>query len=123
MTKDVIERAIGRGEPRTLASSLSPVTYEVMLPGGIAVIMYNSREFTEPSEAMTDNKARTATMIKGIIKPMGGTLSKVLYLFQRKGIVSIKNNRKCFDEILEEIMEVDVEDASEEEAGIVKVVI
>ena len=39
MTKDVINRAIARGEPRTLGTNVSFVTYEVMLPGGVALVM------------------------------------------------------------------------------------
>jgi len=39
MTKDAINRAIARGEPRTVAGDVSFVTYEVMLPGGVALVM------------------------------------------------------------------------------------
>ena len=42
MTKDTISRAIARGGPRELGSDLSRLTYEVVMPGGIAFIMYIS---------------------------------------------------------------------------------
>jgi transcriptional/translational regulatory protein YebC/TACO1 len=41
MPKQAIERAIARGEPRALAVGMASVTYEAMLPGGIAVIVYS----------------------------------------------------------------------------------
>ena len=41
MTKEVIERAIAKGEPRGLAQGMFAMTYEAMLPGGIALIMYH----------------------------------------------------------------------------------
>lgn len=77
--------------------------------------------WTDPSDAMTDNKARTATTVKGAITPVGGALSKVLYQFQRKGIVSVKANQRPFDQILEELVEIDIEDIQEEEDGVIKV--
>lgn len=39
MTKDAVNRAIARGEPRTLGKDLSEMTYEVIFPGGIAVVV------------------------------------------------------------------------------------
>lgn len=39
MTKDAVNRAIARGEPRTLGKDLSEMIYEVILPGGIAVVV------------------------------------------------------------------------------------
>lgn len=39
MTKDAVNRAIARGEPRTLGKDLSEMTFEVILPGGIAVVV------------------------------------------------------------------------------------
>jgi transcriptional/translational regulatory protein YebC/TACO1 len=39
MTKDAVNRAIARGEPRAVGKDLSEMTYEVMLPGGIAVVV------------------------------------------------------------------------------------
>jgi len=39
MSKETISRAIARGEPKTLGNNVSFVTYEVMLPGGVALVM------------------------------------------------------------------------------------
>jgi transcriptional/translational regulatory protein YebC/TACO1 len=39
MPKAAIERAIAKGEPRALAQGMFSMTYEAMLPGGIALVM------------------------------------------------------------------------------------
>lgn len=39
MKKDSMTRAIARGEPRAMGKDLSTMTYEVMIPGGIAMVM------------------------------------------------------------------------------------
>jgi len=43
MSKDSIGRAIARGQPRSLGSDLVHTTYEAVLPGGVAIIMYMDR--------------------------------------------------------------------------------
>jgi transcriptional/translational regulatory protein YebC/TACO1 len=40
--KQVINRAIARGEPRTMGIDVSVVTYEIMLAGGVALVVYIS---------------------------------------------------------------------------------
>jgi transcriptional/translational regulatory protein YebC/TACO1 len=40
MTKETIERAIAQVEPRAVRTGFSPVTYEIMLPKGVALVMY-----------------------------------------------------------------------------------
>jgi transcriptional/translational regulatory protein YebC/TACO1 len=39
MPKVAIERAIAKGEPRALAQGMFSMTYEAMLPGGVALVM------------------------------------------------------------------------------------
>lgn len=39
MPKVAIERAIAKGEPRALGQGIFPMTYEAMLPGGVALVM------------------------------------------------------------------------------------
>ena len=73
------------------------------------------------SEAMTDNKARTASTVKNVIGSSGGSLSRVLFQFQKKGVISIKDENKGFDDILEDVVGDDIEDIYEEEHGVIKV--
>jgi transcriptional/translational regulatory protein YebC/TACO1 len=47
MTKETITRAIARGGPRELGSELSDLTYEAVLPGGIAFLMYYISQNTD----------------------------------------------------------------------------
>ena len=121
MTKHTIERAIARGEPRTLAEGMSAVTYEAMLPGGIAVVVYALLiGLLTNSEALTDNKTRTVAKIKQVIVPAGGSLSRVLYLFDRKGVLMMASE-KSFDDVLEQAIEVGAEDVEEAEDNQIKV--
>lgn len=39
MPKVAIERAIAKGEPRALGQGMFSMTYEAMLPGGVALVM------------------------------------------------------------------------------------
>jgi transcriptional/translational regulatory protein YebC/TACO1 len=121
MPKQTLERAIARGEPRTLAEGMSAMTYEAMLPGGIAVVVYALLVgLLINSEALTDNKTRTVAKIKQVIVPAGGSLSRVLYLFARKGVLMMASE-KSFDDVLEQAIEVGAEDVEEAEDNQIKV--
>lgn len=50
MSKDQINRAIARGEPRAPGGDLVSLTYEVMLPGGVAMIVYRGSAFVGSDE-------------------------------------------------------------------------
>lgn len=75
MPKETIERAIARGSAEE--ESLETVVYEGYGPGGIAFLI----------EAATDNRQRTASLVKNILERSGGTLTSpggVGYLFERQ---------------------------------------
>ena len=71
---------------------------------------------------MTDNKARTARTVKNAVSSAGGSLSKVLYQFVRKGVI-VMQSAKDFNNILEEAINVGAEDVTEAEERLVKVLI
>ena len=50
---------------------------------------------------MTDNKARTAAKIKTVISLAGGSFSRILYLFSRRGQLVVSHDKKNFDEIMD----------------------
>lgn len=78
MPKDNIERAIARGSGADGAVALQSVLYEVMGPGGAALLV----------EAVTDNVNRTFASVKTICNKNGGNIdAKVLWQFERKGVV------------------------------------
>jgi transcriptional/translational regulatory protein YebC/TACO1 len=70
---------------------------------------------------MTDNKARAAAHVKAVVSKFGGSLSKVLYQFVRKGVIIMKLEGKRLDDVFEQVLEVGVEDAEEEEDNQIKV--
>jgi YebC/PmpR family DNA-binding regulatory protein len=80
MPKDNIERAIKKGTGDLDGENYEEVTYEGYGPGGVALFI----------EALTNNRARTATDVRTIIEKAGGNMGtpgSVGYLFERKGII------------------------------------
>jgi hypothetical protein len=70
---------------------------------------------------MTDNKARAAANVKAVISKFGGSLSKVMYQFVKKGVIIMKMEGKRLDDVFEQIIEVGVDDAEEDEDDQIKV--
>ena len=61
------------------------IRYEGYGPGGVAVIV----------EAMTDNRNRTASVVRSTFSKSGGNLAEtgaVSFMFERKGLVSYNSN-------------------------------
>jgi len=86
MPKDNIERAIKRGTGEIEGEKLEEVVYEAFGPNGAVIII----------EAITDNKNRTLGDIKQILQKHGGKLANegsVKWLFEKKGIITIKGNQ------------------------------
>lgn len=81
MPKDTIERAIERA--KTVSDHLEPFLYEGYGPGGVAVLV----------EGVTDNRQRTAALLKHAFDKVGGSLGgpgSVSYLFRREGAISVR---------------------------------
>ncbi|MBN2306553.1 YebC/PmpR family DNA-binding transcriptional regulator [Candidatus Peregrinibacteria bacterium] len=81
-----IDKAIkrGTGEDKD-AAQIEEVTYEGYGPGGTAIIV----------ECLTDNKNRTYTNIRVIFNKHGGNLGtsgSVAWMFDRKGVITLKQN-------------------------------
>jgi transcriptional/translational regulatory protein YebC/TACO1 len=55
------------------------------------------------------------------MSPAGGSLSRVLHLFVRKGVLVMKTEDKGFDDVFEEVIEVGVVDVQEQGDGEIKV--
>jgi YebC/PmpR family DNA-binding regulatory protein len=82
MPKDNIERAIKKGTGDLEGENYEEVTYEGYAPGGVAILV----------EALTNNRARTATDVRTILEKAGGNMGtpgSVSYLFERKGLIII----------------------------------
>ncbi|MDE2693873.1 MAG: YebC/PmpR family DNA-binding transcriptional regulator [Paracoccaceae bacterium] len=82
--KDVIDRAINKASIGD-AENYEEIRYEGYGPGGVAVIV----------EAMTDNRNRTASVVRSTFSKSGGNLAEtgaVSFMFERKGLVSYNSN-------------------------------
>ena len=94
MPKDNIERAIERGKGGSSEGALASAVYEGMGPGGVAIVV----------EALTDNPNRTIGSLKTIFNKAGGNLdAKVLWMFDRRGVIEIEDVNTLDDHDLFEL--------------------
>ena len=98
-----IERAIKKGTGELPGVQYEEMVIEGYAPGGVAVM----------AEIMTDNRNRTATEIKHIFSKNGGRQGEpgcVSWLFQKKGLIIIDENKSNEDKLLELSLEAGAED-------------
>lgn len=108
MPADNIERAIKKATGELEGSTYTEITYEGYAPGGVAILV----------EVATDNKNRTVAEIRHIFSKNGGNLGEtgsVAWMFERKGVITIKRNGKNEDEVLEVILDAGADDLQTEE--------
>jgi len=87
MPKDNIDRAIKRGAGELNDRPLETVVYEGYGPGGVAVV----------AETLTDNRNRTSADLRRVFSAHRGNLAgsnSVLWLFERRGLLEIRNTDK-----------------------------
>ena len=94
MPKDNIERAIAKGTGEGGdADALEDVLYEGYGPGGVALLI----------EAVTDNRNRTGSEVRHMLKSNGGSLGEpgsVAYLFDKKGLIVVDGERYGEDDLM-----------------------
>lgn len=108
MPADNIERAIKKATGELEGSTFHEVVYEGYGPGGIAILI----------EAATDNKNRTFSEIRHIFTKNNcalGESNSVAWMFDRKGIITVKSGGKSEDEMMEIILDVGADDLQTEE--------
>lgn len=96
MPKDNIERAIKKGSGESDDAKIESYIYEGYGPGGVALIM----------EILTDNKNRSVSNIKHLFGKYGGNLGgdgSVMWMFERKGQIDLKNDKLSDDEEMKAI--------------------
>ena len=84
MPNDRIDKAIEKAHSIGNAEDYESVLYEGYGPGGIAIMV----------DTLTDNRNRTASMVRTAFTKNGGNLGtngSVSYLFERKGIIVVSN--------------------------------
>ncbi len=112
LPKDVIERAIKRGQGGD-AESYDEIRYEGFGPGGVGVIV----------EALTDNKNRAAANVRSIFAKNGGALGEtgsVSFNFDRMGQITYPASAGSEDAVMEAAIEAGAEDVeSDEESHVI----
>jgi YebC/PmpR family DNA-binding regulatory protein len=107
MPKNNIQRAIKKGAGTKEAGRLESIIYEGYGPEKIAVVV----------EVITDNKNRAASEIKSTFEKHGGSLGSpnaVLYLFSKKGIITVAKSDN-FEEQALAMIDLGAEDFEEGE--------
>lgn len=107
MPKDNIERAIKKGAGELEGVNYEECLYECYAPGGVAIMV----------EALTDKKSRTTPEIKNILTKSGGSLANpgsVTRLFERKGVITLKNDQISEDDLIELVLNVGAEDVNDD---------
>ena len=94
MPVDNITRAIKKGTGELEGIQYEEHTYEGYGPGGAAIFL----------EAMTDNKNRTVSEIRSALGKAGGNLGEngcVGWMFEQKGLITVKTEAKSEDNLME----------------------
>ncbi|ORZ00514.1 transcriptional regulator TACO1-like protein [Syncephalastrum racemosum] len=114
MPKDNIDSATKKGLDKD-KSTLEDVVYECYGPGGMAMII----------ECVTDKPTRTVKEVKEVLGRVGGSVSSVGWLFDKKGkvVFAAGESGHSFDQMMDAAIEAGAEDIEEgEEEDLVEVV-
>ncbi len=106
LPRDNIERAIKKGIGEIEGGDVEEVLYEGYGPGGVAVLC----------DIMTDNRNRTAPEVRKMFENHGGKLGStncVAYLFERKGMIVIKQSSVDLEKLMELALENGADDVTE----------
>jgi len=103
-----IERAVKKGTGELGGGIFDEVTYEGYGPGGVAVLV----------ETMTDNRNRTVSDLRHLFTKYGGNLGEngcVSWIFDKRGLISIKRTSVAEDELMDLAIELGAEDLTSED--------
>jgi YebC/PmpR family DNA-binding regulatory protein len=106
MPKDNVERAINKADKE--GDDLQEVTFEGYAPNGVAVFI----------ECLTDNNQRTVSMVRSVFNKRGGNLGtngSLSFIFDRKGVFTVKKGDLDPEEFELEIIDAGVEEFEIEE--------
>jgi YebC/PmpR family DNA-binding regulatory protein len=92
MPADRIQSAIDRGTGAAKGEALEELRYEGYGPAGVAILV----------DAVTDNRNRTAPAIRHVFSKNGGNLGEansVSWMFERKGVITVRVDKRDPEEI------------------------
>jgi len=98
-----IEKAIKKGTGELPGVVYEEATYEGYGPGGAAIMV----------ETLTDNKNRTVAEIRHLFSKYNGSLGEngcVAWMFEKKGVITVKPSGKTEDDLLAVALEAGAED-------------
>jgi YebC/PmpR family DNA-binding regulatory protein len=101
MPKDNVDRAINKADKE--GDNLQEVTFEGYAPNGVAVFL----------ECLTDNNLRTVSQVRAVFNKRGGNLGtngSLSFIFDRKGVFTVKKGDLDAEEFELEIIDAGVED-------------
>jgi YebC/PmpR family DNA-binding regulatory protein len=108
MPADNIERAVKKATGELEGQTYSELTYEGYASAGIAIIV----------DVATDNKNRTVAEVRHIFSKHGGGMGEsgsVAWMFNKKGVITLPNQGKTEDEVMEIIIDAGADDMLTEE--------
>jgi YebC/PmpR family DNA-binding regulatory protein len=113
MPKDNIERAIKRGTGELGGDAIEELIYEGFGPAKSQFII----------KCLTDNKNRSAAVVRHIFTKYGGSLGAVSWNFEQKGVIRIANvelrmSNEELDNFELELIDAGAQDILKEEEGI-----
>ncbi len=107
LPKDTIERAIKKGTGELEGGNVEEILYEGYGPAGVAIMC----------DIMTDNRNRTAPEIRKLFELHSGKLGAtncVAWLFDRKGLFLLDENRVDEEKLMEVVLEAGAEDVKQD---------
>ena len=108
--QDNITRAIKRGTGELGDVSYDELSYEVIGPAGVAILV----------NVMTDNRNRTTPEIRALLARNGGQMGSegsVAWMFDRKGVIEVKGDNLDEDELMSVGLDAGMSDMEESDEG------
>ena len=102
MPKDNIQKAIDKAIGAGSDVNFESIRYEGYASGGVAIMV----------DCLTDNRNRTAMLVRSTLTKYGGNLGtdgSVSYMFKRRGVIELANTYD-FDKIMDIAISSDAED-------------
>jgi YebC/PmpR family DNA-binding regulatory protein len=106
MPKENIERAIKKGTGELEGEQIEEAVYEAYGPGGVAMLI----------EILTDNRNRTASVLRKLLDTHGGSLAgsgATAWLFSKKGLVCVAKRNATEERLFETTVEAGADEIEE----------